>query len=346
MFQHAVRAPNIFEIFETPEVRQASDFEGSNDFCSASRDPVGNGLSEVCVAQGLEPSLLGIFESPEFNFLTILRGGNPDLEPEEADSMTAGVIIQPVDIPALTLSLDYFDIEIEGAITNIEGAAASVCAITRDPLDEFCQAFSRGPTGNITEFVSIPRNVAVQKSEGLDFQLDYSRETPALALFDGGASISLAYYLTWYKTNGSRSSPASPFINCAGFFGFACQFSSFGTLPEFKSTTRLTYNSGPLRASLRWRWIDGMDNSYPLYAQLNEITDDYVLAIPSIGSQNTFDLSGSYDINTQVSVHGGINNLLNNGPPLLAGAQIQANTDPSTFDPIGRRYFLGVSVHF
>ena len=342
MYQQAIRAPNILEIFEVPSESLGLGFGPAVDLCSASRDPVGNDLVDVCVAQGLDPALVGIFEASDSDFVTRFGGGNPDLTPEESRSITTGFVIQPTNIDGLSVSLDYFDIEISDAILRIDAGALAACFALKDPNSNLCTGYVRNASGSISEIHNFPRNVAIQKSEGIDLQLHYSLDTPSLALFEGTANFDLSVNGTWYLTNGSQTTPITPFFDCAGYFGFTCAFSNFGVLPEFKMTTRLTYSSGPLHTSLRWRWIDGMKNSEPFFTALFDLPDP-VLAIPEIGSKSYIDLSGTYEFSENVLVYGGVNNLLNADPPLLAGAAPNHNTDPTTFDVIGRRYFLGLT---
>ena len=202
-----------------------------------------------------------------------------------------------------------------------------------------------GRIRRIAEANNLPRNVAVQKSEGIDLQLQYSIDMPRLALLDSAASLDLTFNGTWYLTNGSQSDPLAPFFDCAGYFGFTCAFSSFGTLPEVKTTTRLTYATGSLQTSIRWRWIDGMKNSEPFFTELFDLPDP-VLAIPEIGSKSYIDLSATYELSDSLLIYGGVNNLFNTDPPLLAGAAPGLNTDTATYDAIGRRYFLGITYTY
>ncbi|KAK0340319.1 hypothetical protein LTR94_031021, partial [Friedmanniomyces endolithicus] len=46
-------------------------------------------------------------------------GGNPNLRPETADTLTLGLTYAPPAIPGLNLSLDYYNIKIEDVITTI-----------------------------------------------------------------------------------------------------------------------------------------------------------------------------------------------------------------------------------
>lgn len=345
MYQRAVRAPSILEAFEVPLETVLNRFTAETDLCSASRDPVGNGLADVCLAQGLDPALLGVFEPPDPNFVQFFIGGNPDLEPEESDSITAGVVWTPPNIGRLSASLDYFIIEIRDAIIDLEAGALAACFFEKDPSSNLCEGYVRDPSGRIAEANNYPRNVAVLETEGIDVQLVYAFDAASLTPFDSPASFDLTFYGTWYVKNGSQASPVTPFFDCAGFFGPTCAFSNFGTLPEFKTSTRLTWNTEPMQVSLRWRWIDGMQNSEPLFTSRFGLPDP-VLAIPSIGSTNYVDLTATYGVTDSVAVYGGIINVLEEDPPLLAGASPGPNTDPATFDVLGRQFFLGLTLRY
>lgn len=345
MLQHATRAPNVHEIYEEPVDLVFNDLTSDRDLCSATNDPVGNGLTDICVAQGMDPSLVGVFEAPDPNFVAFSFGGNLDLRPEEADTLTAGIVFQPIAIDGLSVSADYFDIEISNAIQNIGNGALDVCFAEKDPGSPLCHGYTRDASGRIAEARIHPTNVALQRSEGIDLQLLYVFETSALAFLSDLATIDLSVNATHYFSNGAQATPLAPFFECAGYFGRSCSFSSFGTLPEWKSRTRLSYTSGPMQTSILWRWIDGIKNSVPLLRAQFDLPEA-VLAIPEIGSKSYFDLSASWDFSDQVQVYGGVQNLFDTDPPLLAGEAPGLNTDTATYDAIGRRYFLGVTLRY
>jgi len=49
-------------------------------------------------------------------------GGNPDVEPEDADTVTFGIVFEPAFMEGLTAMIDYFDIKMNGAINAVEGS--------------------------------------------------------------------------------------------------------------------------------------------------------------------------------------------------------------------------------
>lgn len=110
----------------------------------------------------------------------------------------------------------------------------------------------------------------------------------------------------------------------------------------------MTYLSGPLTVSLRWRWIDSMTNAFPEFGAARfGIPRQFInLAVPTVGDQSYFDLSFRYDINDNLELYGGATNLFDNGPPFLGANQVQVNTNPSTYDVIGRRFFMGITARY
>jgi len=101
--------------------------------------------------------------------------------------------------------------------------------------------------------------------------------------------------------------------------------------PEWKWNLDLSYARAGLRVDADWRFIDGM----------RDADQDY--SVPHI---DYFDLYASYDFGpgrlAGLSLRCGVENLTDEDPPLLA-TPIAANTDPSLYDVLGRRYYVGLS---
>lgn len=347
MFNRAVRAPGVTELFQAP-FSQGNFFALGPfyDQCSASRDPVGNGLAELCIAQGIPADQIGIFEA-DFFPTEVFFSSNPDFEEEEADTITAGLVWQPNKADELSLSVDYFKIEIDNAGTVLDPVdATTLCFITRDPNDQFCNTLTRGPSGNFATALITFVNAGVARSEGIDFALDYGREVDALGLFGNSASLSLSFLATYYLEAGAQASPLAPFLDCAGNFGPLCAgFVFAGALPELRTTTRLSYRSGPFSASLRWLRIGEMNNSENEIRSINN-RPPAMLAVPQVAAKDYFDLTLQQDIGEHFDLSLGIINLLDEDPPFLGSANTDANTDPTTYDVLGRRFFLRFTARY
>jgi outer membrane receptor protein involved in Fe transport len=124
-YQRAVRVPSIFELYEP----RGTSFAFYADPCNVDSDQRQINPAEVealCVTQGVPVGLLDTFNKFEF---PVDFGGNPDLDPEKADTLTAGIVFRsPFESPRLAglqLSADWYQIEIDDAITGL-GTAGSV----------------------------------------------------------------------------------------------------------------------------------------------------------------------------------------------------------------------------
>ena len=118
-YQRAVRAPNIAELFspqneDNPEVTDPCNFN-SDERTGANAAQV----EALCIAQGIPAGVLPTYEQSNSQ-IDALAGGNPDLLEESADTITAGFVWQPQFAQGLSVSIDYFDIEVEDAINAID----------------------------------------------------------------------------------------------------------------------------------------------------------------------------------------------------------------------------------
>src|SRR5690606_35726315 len=93
-------------------------------------------------------------------------------EPSTEDTLTAGVVLQPNWIPGLRLSVDYYDISIDGQIGSL-----SADDILRQCFEEnvtvFCDAVTTGPGGQIQGVVRQFENLDKFETRGIDFEAAY-----------------------------------------------------------------------------------------------------------------------------------------------------------------------------
>jgi iron complex outermembrane receptor protein len=336
MIQQAIRAPSIEELYEADVRDLSSDalYGGVElgDPCSASLNPVGSGVSDICIAQGMPEELLGIYEANPFYPSEVINGGNPLLDAEEGETFTVGFTWQPEWVDGLSLALDYYRIEIDNAITTIGTDSAFVtCFELGDPDSEFCQSFRRDDTGNIALAERRPRNAAVLTTRGFDLQVDYQLDLPS---FNGWASALQVLFIGNVTTEfGFQAAPSATYLRCEGYFGAPCNFTNLGVNPEKRATTQFRYRLGGLTTELAWRWIDGLENAGPFTP---DFADFPWAAGP--GSKNYFDLNFGFEIGDNLSVYAGIANLTDKEPPILGFNAQQSNTIPNLFDVLGRRY--------
>jgi hypothetical protein len=110
-----------------------------------------------------------------------LQGGNPNVGIEKSDTYTFGAVITPRALPGLAVSVDYFNIDLDGAISALGGGlnnTLNLCYnIVQNASSEFCQAIKRNPvTGEIAPpyYATITNaNTGGLKTAGVDFVANY-----------------------------------------------------------------------------------------------------------------------------------------------------------------------------
>jgi iron complex outermembrane recepter protein len=249
------------------------------------------------------------------------------------------------------VSMDYFDITLDGAIAQLGGGlnnTLNLCFnVIQDINSEFCQAIRRNPlTGEIgSPFTAqiTQANTGALETKGVDFQARYGFDL-GWGLIGDSSTIDLSTSWTW--TDEFTSTPVAAFPNvknfCAGAYGTTCG----EPVPEYKGVTRATWKTGPLSLSLRHRYIDAVTvDRYllPLRAgnpapALEDLTN------PRLSAQNYLDLSFTFDWGDRLQLFGGARNITDREPPVVGSAQVRANTWPATYDYNGREYFLGVNL--
>jgi iron complex outermembrane receptor protein len=123
-----------------------------------------------------DPQNGGAFE-PETN--TLIRS-NPNLQPEDSRSFSAGFVYTPKYVPGLTYTMDFWDIERTGVIF-----AKAADAVLQDearfllggpPLPPG-ESVERDAQGGISRITTINQNNSSQTARGVDFGLQYQRQT-------------------------------------------------------------------------------------------------------------------------------------------------------------------------
>ena len=320
----ATRAPNIGELFSP----QGEGFPGSTDPCAAEGNPTPD-VAAICQATGVPASDVG---SLALNLpagqVRQLSGGNPDLAEEEADTWTAGVVFT-ADNMDLSVSVDYFDIEIEGFISSFGGGANNVlntCYDAADPLggigSPFCDAIKRRSDGTI-EYVSVTsQNVALQTLNGFDVQAQYR--------FDAlGGQWGINYVATFTEESDFTPFAGAEVIECAGKYGNDCG----EPLPDYTHRATLSYARNSWVAQAVWRYVGESEDD----------DDETVYFADELDAESYVDVSASYGFSNGMSLMAGIDNLMDTDPPIIGDNQEQANTYPATYDVFGRTYFVRFS---
>ena len=100
---------------------------------------------------------------------------------------------------------------------------------------------------------------------------------------------------------------------------------------KWKWTSRLSWMDGPLTTSIRWRHLSSVKD------------EDGGNVVTKIDSYDLFDLAFAMDVTDNATLSFGINNLFDKKPPIVGANAEQANTYPSTYDVLGRDFFVSAA---
>ena len=350
-FQRALRAPGVDELFGP----QSGGTPVVNDPCS-NRAPASSqtaAIRALCIATGVPAA--NVFTSivqPNAQVGT-LNGGNPNVGPEKADTFTLGIVYTPSAVPGLGISLDFYKIKLGGAIAPLGGGIQNtfnLCYnLLQDASSPYCQAIHRDPSSgeltsnNLTDGYHVDQflaNTGGIKTAGVDLNVRYAFNL-------GGGRVNLNTALSY--TDKYSFIPVQDLAvtnNCVGSFGSICGQPA----PRFKGISRVSWEKGPLTLSLRHRFTGRVTRDLYLVPLRQGLTPPVKsdITAATVATQHYFDFAFSANVTKGIELTGGINNLLNNSPPLLgSGAQTWGvNTAPGVYEIYGRSYFLGAKVRF
>jgi iron complex outermembrane recepter protein len=334
-YQRAVRAPNISELFQ-PQVTNFPALPG-RDPCRITSDertgPNAEQVRALCIAQGLPTTLVDAYNNGATQVEGI-SGGNPELSEETADTLTFGVVLRSQSdnpwLSSLQASVDWYSIEIDDAISVVN--ASIFVPRCYDPAynptfsvdNEFCSRFSRSSfNGEITGAAELQENIGGFRTSGIDVQVDWAADV-------GPGRVGVNWIASWLQKFDQQDLPGDPFLERGGTIG-----SQVATaFPDWKWTFSLSYDIANLDLTARWRYIDDTVD-----------LDESTFQLPSV---SYLDFTASYTFESMIPglrLRGGVTNLTDKDPPNYPGA-IQSNTDPSTYDVLGRRYFVSAIYKF
>lgn len=383
-YQHAVRAPNISELF-APQNTVLTNL--ATDPCALLAPLSNPNLAAVCIAQGAPASTLGTINQPTAGQANVTTGGNLTLKPEKANTWTVGAVLRPRFLPGFNATVDYYNIKVKGAISFptpgdvINACFASLSAASA--TDPACLVIRRnpvtgaldGPSDTTGGLFAPLTNAGRLETSGIDATLNYRRDLGTLA--GAPAKLNINFSGNHLINSKFQASPTSVNRECRNFYSINCDPPN----PVWTFNERTTLSLGKVDLSLLWRYIHKVRiEDSVLQEQLDAAaaanvdagfpagTTDPDAPCPSfdgadpggcvfdpafrkIGSRHYFDFSTRFNVNEHLDVTFTIQNLLDRKPPAL-GNTIgtttfnSGNTYPSTYDALGRRFAASARVKF
>jgi len=321
-YNRAVRAANNGELF----AQQSQGLWAGSDPCATATPSL---TQAECANTGVSASQYGnVGKSPADQYNGFF-GGNPELSPEIADTITLGVVGNPFE--DFNFSIDYWDIDLEDAIGNIDPELiVEQCGKTGDAL--FCDNVQRTPgSGSLWigsgQVIATNTNLGNIHYEGIDLSANYDIEV-------GGGTLSTSLIGTYMMTKEFEDIPGvSEVYDCVDTLDNGCF-----PQPEWRHVLSASYDTGSWwKATAKWRY----------FSAVNDYTGSDTLVQDGIGSQSYLDLKGSFTINDYTRVLVGVNNVLDKEPPLVGGTlSTNGNAVAGYYDTLGRYFHASVSLKF
>ena len=332
-YNRAVRAPNVAELFTVQNLGLWAGVDPCGGIVANGESP--EYTAAQCANTGVTAAQYGnIALSPadQYNQIT---GGNPNLDAEEADTITVGVVVTPFD--SLSVSIDYWSIEIEDTITGI-GAENIVRQCAENGL--FCDAITRAGNGSLWQgetgfVVNAGLNGGLSTWEGIDVAGSWAMD----AL---GGTFDVRMVGTYMLTKEVEIPASDTLYDCVGLQSSRCYPS-----PEWRHTITASYDSNSFwAASVRWRHFGGVDYDGGLTNGKSEGLDTIAQAEGEDG-ENYLDLNATFRFLGDSEILIGVNNVLDEEPPLVGGSlSSNANTIAGFYDTLGQYLFAQATFRF
>ena len=301
------RAPTMAQMYQG---RTSNINTNLYDPCNPNNDADFSSSVPSCVALGLDPA----YSQNAIQSNDIIGGGNANLKPEEAENMTLGLVLEPLD--NLSFTIDYFDIQ----QSNVVFASSRYVIdqnLAGNPIYNGDVIRSNNNTGYIQTIFSPQNNIAARNISGFDFNANYVLVTDI-------GEWRINFDTTLMSKFEVQDTSDSPFRDITGTYDPA-----FGSIPEYKANVQLDWSMGNYRAT----W-DANYNS-----EIKAAEDDIMAAATFHNMQ-----VGYFIDDLGADVHLGIQNVFDKTPPYL-----QANitsTDDNLYSFRGRFFYMGVKKEF
>lgn len=334
VFNKAVRAPSLLENFQAGD----QGFPSFVEPCRASATASNAALRAFCIAQGVPAGNAATFAAANAQ-VQAFSFGNQNLQSEEAETFTAGVVFQPDWLPIgdLKLSVDYYDITLEkaivsrGAQTILNSCYGNLGATPQSASD--CANVVRDPaTGQITFVNTSLTNAAGEiATKGVDISGEFGMDldevfgsAPGRLNIDVLVSLIDSYNFLGTEIVGTTEAGIG------------------AATPDYKSVTTVQYEVGDFLFQVRHSYVPGLKQDYPggTFAGNN---------VPDTPEFSNVDISARWDVSDSFRVTAVIENVADEFPPqTVTGFFDQANTDAALYAPwvTGRNFAISARLKF
>jgi len=363
------RAPNLAEAFNGAA---ADAPKLSNDPCNGY---TGTPVNPACVNVPTNGTFINQAVAANNQITGILSGAQfagIQLKPEQGKSFDFGAVYSPSWAPGLSTTVDFWHVYLNNTITTVD--AQSVLDVCAAGNLAFCSQIHRNPVvgpnqGQILTIGEPTANLGTLNTGGVDWSVAYKLPEFSFGKFTLGIN---ATYLKYYNLQTAPGTAGNTTYTDAGHFlsygsaqEAACPGEGTCLFPRWRAQGFVNWQLGNWDASWRMRYIGRfqMGSASPsqdvfpdgqCYYQGKPNPAGGVYHCTITGAEFKYgatvynDVSFGYNIeplNTRIDF--GVNNVFDKQPPVLyANNSLNADTDPSDFDLMGRYFWARVTVKF
>lgn len=319
-YSEAIRAPNISELFGA----QSQNFFNVDDSCKSSElDNLANSelRRQNCAALGIPASFDSDYDSASVDGFS---GGNRDLKAEESTSYTVGGVFQPSFVDGLVLTVDYWNIKIDDAISAVSAQdIIDKCVDSPSGVDnEYCALITRDPNSHeITSIRQYALNISSLEAAGIDFDIGYNFE-----LFGGDLRSNLIATKLLKRRDYSFQDEPDVYENYVGVVG----------TPEWQANLTFNYSWNSWQATWRTRFIEGVS----LYTDQELAVNANPNSLLSYGDYYISDMGIGYNFDNGIELKVGVDNLFNKDLPY---GSTGTTAGSAAYDNIGRFFYTTIS---
>src|SRR5690606_10291456 len=327
------RAPPITTLFRG----NTDSYESFGDICSADYAGRNATIAANCLAAGVPADYLQLTNSGRgYGGQTVFPftiGGNPNAGPEESVSKTLGIVYSPKWIEGLDFSLDWWNIEIENALsTPTPAEIVNGCYALGN--EAYCDMLVRDTSpgvnqGVITDMFLVPQNVAYIEAEGWDFNVRYRLPETAYGQF--ALTFDSSYLSKWTE----QANPLSEPTNYVGIY------EEWNPTWRLRANASLDWTYGDFGATWSSRYHSGLveECAYPgfdLCSDEDRRTDAGAARRNRLPATTYHDVQFRYAVPWNGVVKLGVNNIFKKNPPY--SQQAFANSFDPQYDIPDSRY--------
>ncbi len=317
------RAPTVSDLFGG----QIDSFPTFSDPCNAANFAGSPGCAQV---------------APQLdNQVNAKLGGNPFLQPETGETFTAGLVWEPsFGSSDFTVTLDYWDIQIEDGISSL-GVQYTLedCYVRQNASS--CSLITRNANYTINNILDGTINVAEQGATGVDTEIRWSMDS---SIGQWQASMLWSHLLERRKI----AFPGDEEQDLSGRYVDPTAEDG-GAYATDKINYTVQWMFGNLSIGYLGEYISGLDADTFCNCDSdgdpsnNGPNGEYIQKIDALLYH---DLVADYTFErTNTNIALGFTNLTDEEPPFM-DTGFNANTDPPTYRLFGRGYYLRLTQSF